>query len=141
MTGVQTCALPIWFAEIEDPTIRLALDHEGMKGEWENAFATLRRAGMTKASIRSYALIGFNTPPSEAWERCRWIESHGVKVLPMWYHPLDALEENKVTREQVELGWTDDERCNLMMYFYQHLIRENRKMKRLYHPDQFALAM
>lgn len=128
------------FTEIGRPMIRLALDHTGMMDEWEDAFSILRRAGMPKSCIRSYALIGFNTGPAEAWERCRWIERHGVKSLPMWYHPLDALQENQVTAAQEQLGWTQDERRNLMMFFYQHLIRENRRQRRFYHPDQMLLA-
>lgn len=139
------------FAELKRPIIRLALDSMGYVDQWENAFNLLRQAGLPKKSIRSYALIGFNSGPDEAWERCRWIESHGIKALPMWFHPLNALEKNIVTddqklldwdnysrveimenyyqrgkahattlKSQKELGWNDDERKNIMGWFYKH---------------------
>jgi hypothetical protein len=130
-------------AEIKKPLVRLALDSDSRdsKAKWLRAFRRLRRARITKASIRSYALVGFDTGPGEAWERLRWIEKHGIKALPMWYHPLDALEYNAVTEEQRHLGWDDEKRKDLMMYFYQHIVRANRKERRFHHPDQMALAI
>lgn len=130
-------------AEIKKPLVRLALDNPTSEAKcvWEYAFDRLRTAGLPKAAIRSYALVGFNSGPSEAWERCRWIESHGIKVLPMWYHPLDALEYNAVTEDQRRLGWDDEKRKDLMMYYYQHIVRANRKERRFHHPDQMALAI
>ena len=107
-------------AQIQKSMIRLALDNMTYAETWETAFERLRRAGIAKTNIRSYALIAFNTDPGEAWCRCEWIESHGIKVLPMWHHPLDALRENTVTKEQRELGWTDYERRRIMQWFYQH---------------------
>lgn len=88
--------------------------------DWEQAFDRLRSAGVTKKSIRSYALIAFDSDPAEAWERCKWIEAHGIKPLPMWFHRLDALAHNVVTPEQTALGWTDYERRRIMQWFYQH---------------------
>jgi hypothetical protein len=108
------------FAELKKPIIRLALDSMAYLDQWEKAFDHLRAAGLPKKSIRSYALIGFNSGPAEAWDRCRWIENHGIKALPMWFHPLNALEKNKVTNTQEELGWNDSERLNIMGWFYKH---------------------
>lgn len=107
-------------ARLRRPIIRLALDHPGMRDEWERAFELLRGAGLAKKAIRSYALIGFNSGPSEAWDRCRWVELHGVKVLPMWFHALDTLVANTVTEEQRALGWSDYERRRIMQFYYQH---------------------
>lgn len=107
-------------AEITRPMIRLALDSMAMADEWVCAFKRLRSAGIPLKSIRSYALIGFDTGPDEAWERCRFIESHGIKVLPMWFHRLDALLKNTVTARQVELGWSYYEYRRIMQWFYQH---------------------
>lgn len=106
--------------EIGRPIIRLALDGMGYADKWENAFATLRRAGFPLNLIRSYALVGFNSGPDEAWERCRWIEEHKIKALPMWFHALDATQENQVTKDQKRLGWTDYERRRIMQWYYQH---------------------
>jgi hypothetical protein len=99
---------------------RLSLDSEPEKDPWERAFSALRGAGIAKHSIRSYVLVGFDTSPDEAWARCRWVEGHGVKALPMWFHPLDALERNVVTEAQASLGWNDYERRRIMQWFYQH---------------------
>lgn len=107
--------------------IRLALDSLSYADAWEDAFAILRRAGVPKAHIVSYAIVGFRNGPDEAWRRCDWIESHGVKALPMWFHPLDAMARNQVTPEQESLGWSEAERKRIMQWFYKH--RGERPMK------------
>lgn len=106
-------------AEIRKPLVRLALDSQGYSKSWAIAFKKLRAAGLPKRAIRSYALIGFDSGPAEAWERCQWIESHGIKALPAWFHPLDAMEHNGVTEDQVKLGWSDLERKRIMQWYYQ----------------------
>lgn len=103
-------------AEIKKPIVRLALDSINYAEQWGVAFDVLREAGITLKSIRSYALIGFDSDPSEAWQRCEWIEKHGIKVLPMWFHALDQLEKNIVTDAQAELGWNDYERRRIMQW-------------------------
>lgn len=100
--------------------IRLALDALAETDAWENAFGRLRTAGVPLAHIRSYALIGFDSDPSEAWRRCEWVEAHKIKVLPMWFHPLDALQCNVVTPNQQSMGWTDTERRRIMQWYYKH---------------------
>ena len=100
--------------------IRLALDNMGHREAWSDAFGLLRQAGVPKSHIRSYALVGFHSDPSEAWCRCQWVEGCGVKVLPMWFHPLNAMRHNATTPEQVEWGWSDRERKNIMTWFYKH---------------------
>jgi len=80
----------------------------------------LINVGIAKTNIRSYALIGFDSGPDEAWERCQWVESHKIKVLPMWFHPLDALKQHQVTEDQKKLGWNDLERKRIMQWHYQH---------------------
>lgn len=110
--------------EIGRPMIRLALDSMAYSDQWGIAFERLRSAGFTKSLIRSYALIGFEENSKhtvdEAWERCKWVEGHGIKVLPMWYHRLDAMKPNIVTKKQKELGWNDFERRRIMQWYYQH---------------------
>jgi hypothetical protein len=102
------------------PTIRLALDSMAISDTWGQAFEYLRSAGIAKRNIRSYALIGFDTGPDEAWARCEWIEKQGAMALPMWFHELDSLQHNIVTEKQMTLGWTDYERRRIMAWFYQH---------------------
>lgn len=116
-------------ASIGRPVVRLALDSKAVQPTWEKAFSMLRAAGIALARIRSYVLIGFDTEPAEAWERCRWIEGHGVKPLPMWFHALDALKGNAVSERQAALGWDDYERRKIMQWFYQHknAVRESER--------------
>jgi len=117
-------------AQIKKPLIRLALDANESKKLWDHAFQLLRTAGIALRKIRSYALIGFNDSPAEAWKRCQWIESHRIQALPMWFHKLDALEQNVVTKEQEKLGWTNCDRLKIMGYFYQHRTKPRNARKK-----------
>jgi hypothetical protein len=108
------------FARLNKPMIRMALDSMNYSDAWERALEKLLRAGVKKRSIRTYCIMGFGTSPEECWATCEFIEKHGVKPLPMWFHELDALERNIVTERQRELGWNDYERRRLMQWFYQH---------------------
>lgn len=100
--------------------IRMALDNMTYSEMWKTAFDRLRSAGIPKRKISSYALIGFDSDPLEAWARCKWIESHGIKAFPMWYHPLDILQRNQITNNQKRHGWNDTERKNIFQWYYQH---------------------
>ncbi len=107
-------------ARLHKPAIRLSLDSMPCAGDWECAFERLLRAGCKRSSISSYALIGYDSDPVEAWDRCRWIEAFKIKAYPMWFHALNAMRLNEVTRLQKTLGWTEKERLRIMGYFYQH---------------------
>ena len=107
-------------ARIKEPIVRLALDNKNSAAQWEIAVNRLRMAGIAKRKIRSYAIIGYKTDPAEAWERCQFVESQGVMVLPMWYHALNCLEKNTVTEEQANWGWTEKDRKHIMGYYYKH---------------------
>lgn len=107
-------------AEIKKPTVRLALDHMDYRDKWQEAFDRLRDAGIAKSNISSYCLVGFTSGPRESWQRCEWVESHGIKAYPMWFHALDQLEKNIVTTEQSKLGWTNEGRKRIMGYYYKH---------------------
>lgn len=107
-------------AEIKKPTIRLALDHMDYRNKWQEAYDRLRNAGIAKKNISSYCLIGFKGNKKESWQRCEWVESHGIKAYPMWFHALDQLEKNIVTDDQAKLGWIDEDRRHIMGYYYKH---------------------
>lgn len=100
--------------------VRLALDNMAHCDTWNVAFERLRSAGIAKRKISTYALVGFDSGPLEAWARCEWIEEHGTRVLPMWFHELNQLEKNIVTEHQGNLGWDDLERKRIMRWYYQH---------------------
>jgi hypothetical protein len=106
--------------EIGRAIIRLALDNIRYADQWENAFSLLREVGFPYDLIKSYALIGYDAGPDEAWQRLKWIESHKIQALPRWYHTLTQLKNNVVSKEQSLLGWTDYERRRVMQWFYQH---------------------
>lgn len=107
-------------SEIKKPIIRLALDNMNYADQWENSFSKLLNAGIAKSNIKSYVLIGFDSDPYEAWDRCEWVENHKIKSLPMWFHPLDSTSKNTVTERQISLGWNDLERKRIMGYYYKH---------------------
>jgi hypothetical protein len=107
-------------AEIRRPIVRLALDFDADMESWDYAFGLLRAAGVAKRNIRSYCLIGFEDTPQDAWRRCMWVEGHGVKALPMWFHRLDQMDLNVITPDQEGLGWDHGERKRIMGWFYQH---------------------
>lgn len=107
-------------AQIKKPMVRLALDGFSYVDDWKSALEILLKAGIKNRNIRSYALIGFNSDPSEAWRRCEFIESYGVLALPQWFHRLDAMEKNIVTDDQKNIGWNDYERRRIMQWFYKH---------------------
>jgi hypothetical protein len=105
-------------AEIKHPIVKLGFDDLNYAKEWEIAIDMLLQAGISKSYLRILTLIGFNTGPEEAWERCRFIQSKGLHPSPMWFHPLDAMEERAITPQQKELGWTNAERVKITGYFY-----------------------
>lgn len=107
-------------ARLKRPVVRLALDSMSYVEEWVQALERLMRAGVSKRNIRTYAIMAFGTSPEESWRVCEFIEAWGIKVLPQWFHELNALEPNIVTDRQKALGWTDFERRRLMQWFYQH---------------------
>ena len=109
------------FARLKSPIIRLACDHKNTIPKWEESLRILLSSGVKKSWIKTYCLIGFDSDPSESWERCEYIQktiNNFSSCLPMWYHSLDCLEWNKVTNEQEELGWTKKEQIKLLRRFY-----------------------
>ena len=107
-------------ARIEKPCIRFSVDSDAEKESVLAAVEICQSAGIFKQNCRKhYVLVGFNTGPDEAWERCLWVEQRTFKANPMWFHPLDALERNSITDAQRALGWTHRDRADLQRYFYQ----------------------
>ncbi len=107
-------------AEIKKPIARLALDNDRDRDIWQDAVERFRTAGIAKSRIRSYVLCGFDGSPEQDRERCRFVESFGLKALPMWFHELDALTFNAVTDKQQVMGWTNRKRRELMTWYYFH---------------------
>jgi hypothetical protein len=107
-------------SKLRNPTIRLALDSSNPihQKNWARKVCMLRRWNVK--NLTCYVLIGLNTGPREAWDRCEFVKSHKVRPDPMWFHALDALLWNEVTLEQRELGWTKYEQRKIMGYYYKH---------------------
>lgn len=113
------------FSELKSPIIRLAFDSGDGYDTWAEAMGKLTDAGVPIRDIRTYALVGYDTGPKEAWERCEIIAAYGIKASLGWFHTLDAMERNIVTKEQASLGWTDPERKKIMQFFYQYKHKRN----------------
>lgn len=105
---------------LDHPIVRLALDNTNLKDQWEQAYQLLRKHGVVKRSIRSYVLCGFDSGIDDAWDRCKFVEAHGVKPQPAWFHSLDAMRPNETTPHHEQFGWNDYERRRIMQWFYQH---------------------
>jgi hypothetical protein len=104
-------------------TVRFSCDGRGPRETIAvaNAVKAYLRNGGARNRLYCYALIGWNSGPEEAWERCRWLESIGVKyVCPMWHHALDQFEANIVRPDQAALGWDAARRTEIMAYYYKH---------------------
>jgi hypothetical protein len=99
---------------------RLAYDSPSNGDAVRSAFAMLRAAKIPLKMIFVYALIGWKDTPSEAWARCMEIEKMGVYCCPMWFHELDAMQWNEITKKQEDLGWADADRTKIMGYFWKH---------------------
>lgn len=106
------------FSQLKRPRIQLACDACDGKEKWLAAIELLLSAGVRKTWISTYALIGFDSDPTEAWDRCEFINKFGT-CNPMWFHPLDAVRKNQITQEQEKLGWSDSERIKIMRRFYK----------------------
>lgn len=107
-------------SSIGKPICRLACDSFGELDAVGAAVEMLRSAGVAKARIRVYALVGYKSGPDEAAGRCDAIEALGVKPYPMWYHALDCLTWNGVSPEQEAWGWTKGAKDGLFGWHYQH---------------------
>lgn len=107
-------------ARLKKATVRLALDHPSLFGVWEESLERLLRAGVPRSRIRSYVLCAWKWGVDVAWKVCEFVEKHGIKPLPQWFHELDTLEHNIVTETQKALGWNDYERRRLMQWFFYH---------------------
>ena len=110
----------LWLARLRKPILRLAVDTDADMDVWGRAVECLLDHGVAKSHIRTYVLCGWDGSPEDDWRRCEFVESFGLKALPMWYHPLDAMEYNAVTAGQERLGWTKELQRQLMGYYYKH---------------------
>jgi len=75
---------------------------------------------VAKSRIRCYVLCGHDGTPQSDWQRCEFVQSFGIKALPMWMHELDAMHYNLVTEKQEANGWTKDRQRQLMRWYYKH---------------------
>lgn len=121
--GLDASFLTLYHAErfkrLLHPKIRLACDHPSDIQIWDQALETLLRGGVKKTNISTYALVGFSQCPDEDWSMCEYLATRCGAVYPQWYHSLDALIPNIVTKKQKDLGWSNAERIKLMRRFYQ----------------------
>lgn len=107
-------------AEVTKPMVRLALDADGLRGQWSKAVETLLDAGVAKSHIRSLVLCGLQGSPDDDWRRCEFVESCGIDASPMWFHRLESLEYGEVTAAQQARGWTKTKQRRLMRWYYKH---------------------
>ena len=93
--------------------VRLAWDDTRTEHAFLRAFSRLRRAGIPRARIQAYVLIGYNDMPEDALYRLEtcWY-ALGILPNPMRYVPLDSL-----TRHYTGPGWTHKELTAMQRYW------------------------
>ena len=100
-------------AELDLYLVRLAWDDTKGKRQFMAALYKLWAAGIPKAKIRVYVLIGFDDTPEDALYRLKAIWNLGIMPNPMRYQPLDATRRN----QYVAPGWTERELKRYMRYW------------------------
>ncbi len=122
--GVDASLVTPWharhFVKLRRPILRLAVDTDADRDVWARAIDRLLTAGVAKSHIRTYVLCGWKGSPEDDWHRCEFVESFGIKALPMWFHPLNALAYNQITDGQRQRGWDRAGQRQLMQWYYQH---------------------
>ncbi len=101
-------------AELKKPHIRLAWDNIKDERIVLGAVSMLRKAGIPRAQIGIYILIGFCDTPGDALYRLETTAlALGLTPNPMRYQPLDATKKNCF----VYKTWTDRELKRYMRYW------------------------
>ena len=90
--------------KLKIPIVRFSCDTNKELEFWRDKIKYCISNGIKKSWISTYALIGWNDTPKEAWERCNAIEKSVRRINPQWFHDLDAMEFNKVTNKQIANG-------------------------------------
>jgi len=121
--GLDARKLTEWDAirlSILKATCRLSCDTGAEIDIVKRSIDMLREQRVPLKRLSVYALIGWTDTPVGAWDRCKEIGSWGVYCCPMWFHELDAMAWNAVTKKQKALGWDEEKRKHIMGYFWQH---------------------
>lgn len=100
-------------AELDLHLVRLAWDNTKGERRLTAAMRRLWAAGIPKARIRVYILIGYDDTPDDALYRLETVRGLGIMPNPMRYQPLDATRRN----EYVAPGWTERELKRFMRYW------------------------
>jgi hypothetical protein len=111
----------MWLSKLK-ASVRFACDSHTEIQQVRDAYAMVRKAKVAKNRISCYALVGYRTDPAEAWTRCNEIDK-GIGITytsPMWHHALDQLRYGIVREDQMELGWSKQEKCDIMGFFWKH---------------------
>jgi hypothetical protein len=107
-------------ARLPNAIVRLALDRLQESSQWEKAFSLLMKYKFPKSRMRSYVLFGYKSGIADAWDRCNFVDSHGVLPCPQFFHPLNSMTYNAVMPCHQEYGWTEKEKNRMMQFWYKH---------------------
>lgn len=93
--------------------VRFSFDNPGMENSVADAISTARAAGIPKARLRVYVLVGYKDAPDDARARLELVRNWGLLPNPMRYQPLDAVRRN----EYVAPGWTQNGLADICRYY------------------------
>ena len=72
--------------KIKKPLLRVAFDSNRYKKHWCEAVELILSKGIKRNCISTLSLIGFDSGPDEAWERCKFIKREfRIDPVPMWF--------------------------------------------------------
>jgi hypothetical protein len=100
-------------AELDLSAVRLAWDSIKSESSFMRAYELLRKAGISKRTIRVYVLIGYKDDPEDAWYRLETVRKLGATPNPMRFQPLDSVVKDSYVAD----GWTDRELRRYVRYF------------------------
>ncbi len=101
------------FCELQEPVIRISLDHISLEKIYLNKITLLKTSGIPVNSMRVYVLFGFKDTPEDALVRLRIVQKSGALPVPMRYQPVDTPKRNSF----VDKNWTDENLKRFVQYW------------------------
>ena len=106
-----------WLAKapVEYEMIRLAFDDIKYDGAFQRKIKMMLANGVKNTNMSVYVLCNFNDTVEESHYRCREIVKLGIRPIPLFYIPLNHLDERNDVR--MNANWTQDLITNFRHYY------------------------
>jgi len=106
-----------WLAKapVEYEMIRLAFDDIKYDGAFQRKVKMMLANGVKNTNMSVYVLCNFNDTVEESHYRCREVVKLGIRPIPLFYIPLDHLDERNDVR--MNANWTQDLITNFRHFY------------------------